>query len=104
MAWIRWLGSSLLASVTALAHALLIAAATIVPFPDLVRHYHGMFRDEPVTGAALRSALEWGSFAAMFMGPLMGFTLVRDFNAVQDKPQPTLGWWRFVVRDIAWTF
>src|SRR5688572_24308091 len=104
MAILRWLGATAAISVATLLHAALLGLAVSVLFPDIVRNCHSLYRDEPVTGAAVRSAIEWGSLAALFMGPMLAFTLVRDFNAAIQKPGQVQGWWRFVARDTLWSF
>jgi hypothetical protein len=99
MSIVRWLGAALVTSGATLALSIIVGLAVAVLFPDVVRHYHLLYRDDPVAGAAVGSAIEWGVLAAMFMGPLLAFTLVRDFNAAIQKPGPMRGWWRFVLGD-----
>ena len=104
MAILRWFGATVAISGATILYSVLLALAVSVLFPNAVRNYHSLFLDEPVTGAAVRSGIDWGMLAAMFMGPMVGFTLVRDFNAAIERPGPVQGWWRFVVRDTAKSF
>src|SRR5262245_5156745 len=104
MSFIRWLGATGAISVATMLHALLVGLAVAVLFPDVVRHYHDLYADDPVIGSAVHSSIDWGMLAALFMGPMLAFTLVRDYNAAIEKPAPIQGWWRFVVRDAARSF
>lgn len=104
MAILRWLGATVAISAATIAYSAVVALSVAVLFPDVVRHYHSLFPHEPVTGAAVHSGVDWGMLAAMFMGPMLAFTLVRDFNAAIEKPEPVIGWWRFVVRDTLMSF
>ena len=100
----RWLATSVLVAAATMAYSVLVGLATAFLFPDAVRYYHTLFAHESVVGAAVRSAVDWGWLAALFMGPCLGFTLVRDFNAFLEKPGHEKHFWRSVLRSAGISF
>lgn len=39
------------------------------------------------------TGMQWGSFAGMMMGPLLGFTVLRDVHRAVRTPEDEVRWW-----------
>jgi hypothetical protein len=101
---VRWLVITILAAATTVGYSLALSGVAAGLFPDSVRSFHDLFESESVWKASLQSGLEWGVFAALVMGPCLGFTLIRDYNAFLDHPGKSGRFWRSIIRSLALSF